>query len=255
MPIRRRACSKRICSTPSATTCLDPDDPFVQTTLYVVAPFFEPLATAPLWPVVAQLMERAGRRHISQVVGALRHRQLCRRMSRARSRMASPTPPCVSWNCWPDCANRESCRASWTRSCSWRNRAGSPLAEQVGAPLFDFVYLLDREKSNQSLTDDSHELAILAGNALEAMIVAGGNLFIQEQLGLGVHGSEQRPYSLIGRGQRLCARRARCCTRSIARKRAGWCATGCCAARRRRPPIRCRAGRLSPGCIRWLNWV
>ncbi len=48
---------------------LSPDDPFVQTTLYVVAPMFEPLASALVWPVVAGLMQRLGRRHISTVVG------------------------------------------------------------------------------------------------------------------------------------------------------------------------------------------
>ncbi|MCB0132868.1 MAG: hypothetical protein KDD78_18530, partial [Caldilineaceae bacterium] len=38
---------------------LAPDDPFVQTTLYVVAPLYEPLAAALIWPTVAGL-KRAG---------------------------------------------------------------------------------------------------------------------------------------------------------------------------------------------------
>jgi len=34
-----------------------PDDPFVQTTLYVIIPFFELLPSATVWPIVARLME------------------------------------------------------------------------------------------------------------------------------------------------------------------------------------------------------
>ena len=48
---------------------LAPDDPFVQTTLYVIAPMFEPLTSAMIWPLVGGLMARMGRRHISNVVG------------------------------------------------------------------------------------------------------------------------------------------------------------------------------------------
>ena len=45
------------------------DDPFVQTTLYVIAPLYEPLTSALIWPLVAKLMHRLGQRHVSQVVG------------------------------------------------------------------------------------------------------------------------------------------------------------------------------------------
>ena len=177
---------------------LDPDDPFVQTTLYVVAPFFEPLATAPIWPIITQLMNRAGRRHISQVVGIFATGSYAPDISRALEDGAT----------YAALRELELLAGLRTQGNSRDVRAhplaqrvaesGSPLATQIGDEIFDFVYLLDREKSNQSLTDDSHELAIQAGNALEAMIVAGGNLFIQEQLGLGIHHGEKRPYSLIG---------------------------------------------------------
>jgi len=72
------------------------------------------------------------------------------------------------------------------------------IADLIGKPLFDQVYLLDREKSNQSLAEDSHELAIMAGNALEALILANGNLFIEEQVGMGLRIDAERPYSIIG---------------------------------------------------------
>ena len=71
-------------------------------------------------------------------------------------------------------------------------------ATQVGQPVFDHIYLLDREKSNQGLAEDSHELAVLAGNALEGFVAASADLFVQEQLGYGLRAADQRPYSLVG---------------------------------------------------------
>ncbi|MEZ4620409.1 MAG: hypothetical protein R2867_33565 [Caldilineaceae bacterium] len=35
------------------------------------------------------------------------------------------------------------------------------MSELVGNHLFDYIYLLDREKSNQGLAQDSHELAVI----------------------------------------------------------------------------------------------
>ena len=73
------------------------------------------------------------------------------------------------------------------------------LADFVGERIFDRIYLLDREKANQGLAEESHELATLAANALEALIAGSGDLFIQEQLGFSVHSAgEERPYSLVG---------------------------------------------------------
>ena len=60
------------------------------------------------------------------------------------------------------------------------------LADFVGERIFDRIYLLDREKANQGLAEESHELATLAANALEALIAGSGDLFIQEQLGFSV---------------------------------------------------------------------
>ena len=182
---------------------LDPDDPFVQTTLYVVAPFYEPLATAPIWPIVTQLMNRAGRRHISQVVGIFATGSYASDISRALEDGVTYAA-LRELELLAGLRTRAHDRGidepdlEMDRLTERVAESGSRLVDQIGDEIFDFVYLLDREKSNQSLTDDSHELAIQAGNALEAMIVAGGNLFIQEQLGLGIHHGEKRPYSLIG---------------------------------------------------------
>ncbi len=68
----------------------------------------------------------------------------------------------------------------------------------MGQPVFDHIYLLDREKSNQGLAEDSHELAVLAGNALEGFVAGSADTFVQEQLGYGLRAADQRPYSLVG---------------------------------------------------------
>jgi len=175
---------------------LDPDDPFVQTTLYVVAPLFEPLTSALIWPTVAQLMARVGRSHISQVVGLFATGSYATDLSR-------PTEDGATYAALRELEalaglTGKDNAASLTGLWSSIRQFNPSLAAQMSSPLFDEVYLLDREKSNQGLAEDSHELAVLAGNALEAFIVPGGNLYLQEQLGIGMQRGEVRPYSLIG---------------------------------------------------------
>lgn len=173
---------------------LAPDDPFVQTTLYVVAPLFEPLASAQIWPLVGALMARMGRRHISNVVGLFATGSYASDLTRAIEDAAAASALHeleVLTGLRPDEARRAALTA--------QVEATRPtLVEHIGERLFDRIYLLDREKSNQGLAQDSHELAVLAGNALEALVVGSGDLFIQEQLGFAVHTADARPYSLIG---------------------------------------------------------
>jgi hypothetical protein len=175
---------------------LDPDDPFVQTTLYVVAPLFEPLSSALIWPTVAQLLARTGRQHISQVVALLATGSYAQDLTRPHEDGATyvalrELEALSGLRAWPDVAEFEALAHSVAN-------IHSHLAAQIGAPIFDYIYLLDREKSNQGLADDSHEVAVLAANALEANLVGGGNLHVQEQLGVGLHAGEARPYSLLG---------------------------------------------------------
>jgi hypothetical protein len=184
---------------PIRADSLAPDDPFVQTTLYVLAPLYEPLAAAMIWPVTAQLMQRLGRRNISQVVAILATGSHATDVSRAvenGTTYAALSELEILTGLRGDAAGR----AELTTLVTGSNPA---LAAQTGEKLFDNIYLLDREKSNQGLAHDSHEIAVLAGNALEALIVANGGLFLQEQLGIGLHGidyytGEQHPYSLLG---------------------------------------------------------
>lgn len=172
------------------------DDPFVQTTLYVIAPLFEPLVTALIWPLVAQFMERVGQRHVAQVTA----------LFATGSYATDLTRPVEDATAFAALAELETLTGlqqypdqQVTAALESALQLYAPhLREAIGRPLFDTIYLLDREKSNQGLAQSSHELAVVTANALEALIVAGGNLFVQEQLGVGVHVGEGRAYSLIG---------------------------------------------------------
>ncbi|CAN5628338.1 hypothetical protein BH10CHL1_BH10CHL1_02590 [soil metagenome] len=172
------------------------DDPFVQTTLYVIAPLFEPLAAALIWPLVSQLMARVGHRQVAQVVALLGTGSYASDLTRSvedASAFAALAELEILTGVRGDAdAHGQAVLRTLV------NSAAPQMAELVGQSLFDTVYLLDREKSNQGLAQDSHELAVMAANALEALTVASGNLLIQEQLGYGLHRGEVRPYSLIG---------------------------------------------------------
>ncbi len=170
------------------------DDPFVQTTLYVVAPLFEPLSAALVWPLVAQLMERVGRQHVSEVIALFATGSYATDLSR-------PLEEAASFAALAEIEALTGIRRHGDTQSVMRElvaQTSPALAEAVGQPLFDHIYLLDREKSNQGLAQHSHELAVVAANTIEALSVAGGNLFIQEQLGLGITAGELRPYSVIG---------------------------------------------------------
>ncbi len=174
---------------------LAPDDPFVQTTLYVIAPMFEPLTSAMIWPLVAGLMARSGRRHISHVVGMFATGSYATDLTRGVEDAATYTALTeleVLTGIRNDEARRKALEA-------YIRTTPAGLADFVGERIFDHIYLLDREKANQGLAEESHELATLAANALEALIAGSGDLYIQEQLGFSVHtAGEERPYSLVG---------------------------------------------------------
>jgi len=175
------------------------DDPFVQTTLYVIAPLFEPLTSALIWPLVAHLMQRIGQRHVSQVVGMFATGSYATDLTRPVED-ASAFAALAELEYLSGIQARQGEDQAFTALKQLVTRIAPEMAEVVGQPLFDYLYILDREKSNQGLAQDSHELAVTAANALEALVVAGGNLYVQEQLGVGMHGSEGRPYSLVGAG-------------------------------------------------------
>lgn len=187
------------------TNLLDPirqddlvdDDPFVQTTLYVIAPLYEPVTSALIWPLLAQLMSRIGQRHVSQVVAMFATGSYATDLTR-------PVEDAAAFSALAELEflsdlqyHKQEPAAFGTLQQLIANTAPE-MRDLVGNHLFDTIYLLDREKSNQGLAQDSHELAVTTANALEALIVAGGNLYMQEQMGVGLYAGEGRPYSLFG---------------------------------------------------------
>ena len=173
---------------------LSPDDLFVQTTLYVVAPLFEPLASALIWPVVAGLMSRVGRRHISNVVAFFAAGSYATDRTRALEDAAAHAALSELELLTGLRKDAQAQAALGLRI----GKGGPALLDQIGEPIFDQIYLLDREKSNQGLAEDSHELAVLTGNALEAFVAGSADLYVQEQLGYSLRADGRRPYSLIG---------------------------------------------------------
>ncbi len=208
---------------------LVPDDPYVQTALYAVAPLYEPLATALIWPTVAGLMARLSRRHLTQVVGlwamgsyatdasrALENAAAVRALDEIEALTGMAYGRNRGWSGFlaeaEGTVNGEYLidNGEWEGGDSGERavdegrlrevvgRENGELSEHVGELLFDYIYLLDREKSNQGMAQTSDELSVLAGNALEAFLTAGGGLYVQEQLGVGLHGVDTKPYSLLG---------------------------------------------------------
>ncbi len=179
---------------------LVPGDPFVQTTLYVVAPLFEPLSSALIWPTLVHLLNYLGDRHISQVVAIFATGSYAGDNSRAvedATSFAALAELEALSNLHPEAtpAIEPVVRGEAMPGLS---RLAGPLSDWVGRSIFDRIYLVDREKSNQGLVRDSYELSVLVGNALEALITTDGNQFIEEQLGIDLRNAEERPYSLMG---------------------------------------------------------
>ena len=177
-----------------------PGDPFVQTTLYVIAPLYEPLTSALIWPTIAHQLNYLGQRHIAQVVGIFAAGSYARDSSRITE----------DASCYAAMAELEALtglrRANLNKFISsmredsnrhGRNNASLP-EEWLGRPLFDRIYLVDREKSNQGLARNSYELSVLVGNALQSLIAADGAAYVDEQVGIDLRNASDRPYSLLG---------------------------------------------------------
>ncbi len=173
-----------------------PGDPFVQTTLYVIAPLYEPLTSALIWPIIAHQLNYLGQRHIAQVVGIFA----------AGSYATDSSRTMEDASCYAALAEMEALtgqrRANLKQVISsvWKGTKNqSTLPEEwLGRPLFDRIYLVDREKSNQGLARNSYELSVLVGNTLQSLISADGAAYIDEQVGIDLRNASDRPYSLLG---------------------------------------------------------
>ncbi len=181
---------------PIRADTLVPGDPFVQTTLYVIAPLYEPLTSALIWPAIAHQLNYLGQRHIAQVVGIF-----------AAGSYATDNSRIVEdASCYATLAELEAFsglrRANLKQVISsiWKGSKarGNIPEEWLGRPLFDRIYLVDREKSNQGLARNSYELSVLVGNTLQALIAADGAAYIDEQVGIDLRNAGDRPYSLLG---------------------------------------------------------
>jgi hypothetical protein len=170
-------------------------DPFVQTTVYVVASLAEAHAAAFVWPVVSELVKVLGDRHIARVVGLFGTGSFARGSDRLLEEAAV----------YAGLRELEALvRAAETPAAAtvWQQLLGvapeEVIEEALPGPLFDRIYLIDREKSNQSLAQTPQELAVLVGNALEAFLVAGGADLVEDRL---IHDSLTGPvfpYSVLG---------------------------------------------------------
>ncbi len=175
---------------------------------------------------------RLERRHIS----CLRRRPLChgqlRRRPRGRSRRRPPVA-CLGWSCSPACVATTRPR----QRSALRVGKGNPLLlDQIGQPLFDQI-CCSTAKSSGAPAEDSHELAVLVEQCARSFrrrqrrpLHPGSNWAILLCV------SDRRPYgNLVGSaGDYVPVRQM--CTPSAARRKAAWCANGCCAVRRTNRP-------------------
>jgi hypothetical protein len=178
---------------------LVPGDPFVQTTLYVVAPMFEPMAATLIWPALVHLLNYVGRRHISQIVGIFAIGSYAEDQSR-------PIEDAISFAALAELEALTGLHVQAIDAMAplFQNDGRVLPAQQevvdawLGRPIFDRIYLVDREKSNQGLIRNSYELSVLVSNALEAFITTDGSQYVEDQLGIDLRNVHERPYSLLG---------------------------------------------------------
>lgn len=167
-------------------------DPFVQTNIYVVASLAEPTTSALIWPIVSELAVALGTRNIARIVAFFS----------TGSFALDDTASVEEAACYAALRELEALtgisrfdQRRLEKAVSYK----SGWSDRVGDPLFDRIYLLDREKTNASLARDSHELAVLAGNVIEAFLTADGATYVERCLGPDIHAdSLQRRYSLVG---------------------------------------------------------
>lgn len=189
-------------------------DPFVQTTIYVVASLSEPLSSAYLWPILAAMKVALGSRNVARIVGLFATGSFAKDNSQAleeaNAHVALRELEILSgleqWRGRSDGTEGDAAIASENdasaTTSAWkafvRKIGGASWQARVGERIFHRIYLLDREKSSQSLVSDAQHLAVMAGNAIEAFLVADGTLVIETHLGPDSELGFASPYSLLG---------------------------------------------------------
>lgn len=189
-------------------------DPFVQTTVYVVASLAEPLSSAYVWPILAAMKVALGNRNVARIVGLFATGSFAKDSSQALEeanahvalRELEILTGLGQWRGRPGGvedvdatagdSNADTATSAWKSLL--REIGGASWQGRVGEPIFHRTYLLDREKSSQSLANDAQHLAVMAGNAIEAFLVANGTLLIETHLGPDSELGFASPYSLLG---------------------------------------------------------
>ena len=150
---------------PTRLDSMQSRDPLVQTTIYVIAPLSEPLASALVWPVVSELVGALRRRHVSRVIAFFSTASFApddgRAIEEATAHMARRELEALTGSAGQD--DRPDLLSRLIADCG-----GAVWEERVGKRLFDVVHLIDREKSNQALAESALDLSVLVGNAVEA---------------------------------------------------------------------------------------
>jgi len=179
---------------PTRLDSVQPEDPQVQTTLYVVASLSEPLASALIWPIISELAASIGSRGAVNVTAILATGSFADDDTRVVEEAAAYSA-LVELEALAACGQHPQMQATLRTLVG---NAGKPgWADRVGQPLFRRIYLVDREKSNQALAGSDFELAVLASNTVEAFLVADGAHYLEQQVGLDSPG-DGLPYSLLG---------------------------------------------------------
>ncbi|MEJ5200156.1 MAG: hypothetical protein WHX53_14655, partial [Anaerolineae bacterium] len=191
-PIARTLLSRVV--DPTRLDNMQTRDPFVQTTIYVIASLVEPRTSALIWPVVAELVEAFGRRHVSRVIAFLSTASFAMDDSRAIEEAASYMA-LRELEALTGAAGQNDHADSLVQLVG--DYGGDAWRERVGKRLFDAIYLVDREKSNQALAGSSLDLAVLVGNAIEAFLTADGLNHIEQSLGPETP-TERPAYSVVG---------------------------------------------------------
>lgn len=179
---------------PTRLDQVEPHDTFVQTHLYVIAALTEPMTSALIWPVVSELVSLLGGRNVARVTGlfcagsfALDHTRV---YEEAAAHVALSELDLLT-----GVKQDAELTNTFKRQVELGRRGAS---RRVGHNLFDQICIVDREKSNQSLARDAHELAVLAGNVIESYIAADGDVFVSTRLAPDRIHLSKAPYSLLG---------------------------------------------------------
>ncbi len=179
---------------PTRLDSMQTRDPFVQTTIYVIAALGEPRTSALVWPVMAELAERFSRRHVSRMIAFFSTASFApgddRTIEEATVHMALRELEALTGAAGQD--DHASFLARLLTHCG-----GDAWTERIGRRLFDAVYLVDREKSNQALAESAFDLAVLVGNTVEAFLTADGLGHIERSLGPEM-AADRPTYSVVG---------------------------------------------------------